>query len=111
MTIRHSWETQNKTYSVDAHIEHIEHQIASILYISGLDGELIESYEIEEMLSAVRDTFKVTKESIVVDNIKSGMRPSYEFFMTKNSSKLTLVLRRNMRWLKIAKYAKGIQNV
>ena len=111
MTIRHSWETQNKTYSVDAHIEYVEHQIASILYISGLDGKLIESYEIEEMLSAVRDTFKVTKESIVASSPKSGMRPSYEFFMTKNSSRLTLVLRRNMRWLKIAKHAKGIQNV
>lgn len=111
MTIRHSWETQNKTYSVDSHIEYVEHQIASILYISGLDGKLIESYEIEEMLSAVRDTFKVTKESILVGDIKSDIKPSHEFFMTKNSSKLTLVLRRNMRWLKIAKYVKGMENV
>lgn len=106
MALRNSWETGNRTYSADAHIAAIEHQLASILYMSGLDGSSIDAYEIDDALAAVRDTFKVTKEATLATSPKSGMRPAYQFFMSKNSSKLSLLLRRNKRWLKLARYVK-----
>lgn len=110
MAVRKSWETGNKTYSADSHINDIEHQIASILYISGLDGSNIDNYEIDDSINALRESFKVTKESILVGSPKSGMRPAYQFFMAKNSSRLSTVLRRNRRWLKIARHARGVSN-
>lgn len=110
MAIRNSWETQNRTYSVDQNIDFIQHQFASVLYISGLDGATVESYTIDDSLSSMRETFKVTKESILVDSLKSGMRPAYQFFMSKNASRLGVLLRRNSRWLKIANYIKENQN-
>lgn len=110
MAIRNSWETQNRTYSVDENIKFVEHQFASVLYMSGLDGAAINSYTIDESLAAMRETFKVTKEAILVGSPKSGMRPAFQFFMSKNASKLGIILRRNNRWLKIANYIKENQN-
>lgn len=78
--------------------------------MSGLDGSTIDFYEIDESLAALRETFKVTKEAILVGSPKSGMRPAYQFFMSKNASKLSLILRRNNRWLKLARYAKENHN-
>lgn len=110
MAVRNSWETRNRTYSVDSSIEFTEHQLASILYISGLDGSAVDSHTIDDSLAAMRETFKVTKEAILVGSPKSGMRPAYQFFMSKNASKLAVLLRRNNRWLKIAKHIKENQN-
>lgn len=110
MAIRRSWETENKTYSVDSNIDFTTHQIASVLYISGLDGSSLESYEIDDSIDATRETFKVVKEAIFVVGKNSGVRPAYQFFISKNASKLTVLLRRNNRWLKIAKYIKESKN-
>lgn len=110
MAIRNSWETGNRTYSVDANIDFIEHQFASVLYISGLDGSSIDAYEIDECIDEMRDTFNVTRDAILVNSPKAGMRPAYQFFMSKNASKLGILLRRNNRWLKIAKYIKENAN-
>jgi hypothetical protein len=110
MPVRNSWETGNKTYSVDSNISSIQHEIASILYISGLDGSSIDAYEIDDMIAALRQSFTVTKNSIEVDSVIAAIKPAYEFFMRKNSSKLSLVLRRNMRWLKLARRVKEQNN-
>ena len=110
MAIRNSWETQNKTYSVDANIQFMEHQFASILYMSGLDGSDTNLHSIDDALAAMRQIFRVGKESISVTSPRSGIRPAFQFFIRKNSSKLGIILRRNNRWLKIANYVKGNQN-
>lgn len=110
MAVRNSWETQNKTYSIDANIQFIEHQLASVLYMSGLDGSVINLHNIDDSLAAMRQIFKVEKEAISVTSPRAGIRPAFQFFIRKNSSKLAIVLRRNNRWLKIANYIKENQN-
>jgi hypothetical protein len=110
MPIRNSWETENKTFSVENAIDEIEVEMSAIMFISGMDGSLVGEYEIEEMISELKKSFPVLRQSIEVDSVVSGIKPGYEFYINKNFQKLSLLLRRNNRWLKIAKYIRSDQN-
>jgi hypothetical protein len=110
MSIRNSWETSNKTFSVENAIDEIEVEMSTIMFISGMDGSKVGEYEIDEILEELKKSFPLQRSSIEVDSIISGIKPGYEFYINKNFSKLSLLLRRNNRWLKIAKYIKAEQN-
>jgi hypothetical protein len=110
MPIRNSWETGNRTFSIDSAIDEMQVEISSIMLISGIDIDSGNEHEIDEMLEELKKSFPLLRQSVEVDSVVAGIKPGYEFYINKNFYKLSLLLRRNYRWLKIAKYIKVNQN-
>jgi hypothetical protein len=123
MAIRNSWETGNKTFSVQNLISEIEEEISTVMFISGMDGSLIDNYELDEILAELKKSFPIIKQEIdlwrsifpgfdgdIHMKIIYTIQPAYEFYINKNFNKLSLIAKRNKRWLKIAKYIEENQN-
>jgi hypothetical protein len=117
MSIRNSWETENETFSTQSLIEELEGEVSTIMFIAGIDGGVIENYELDEILDELKKSFPIVKQDIdlwrsifpgfdgdVHMKIIYTIQPGYEFYINKNFYKLSLLLKRNKRWLKIAKY-------
>ncbi len=108
MAIRKSTETSNRTYSNSADLSQIEYEMAVILYICGLDGSDMDSYEIDTVIGKIKDTFKFKNPNSVGEPIAvpgSEALPAPYVYIKKLSRQLCLVYRRNFRWRKISIHA------
>jgi hypothetical protein len=111
MTIRKSTENANRTYSNSADLAQIEYEMAIILYICGLDGSSIDSYEIDTVVDKIKNTFKFKNPNSVGEPIAvpgSEALPAPYVYIKKLSRQLALSYRRNFRWRKISLHAGGL---
>ena len=91
-------------YSPAAEIEQVETELATILYICGLDGENPQNYTIDEVIDAIRETFSYKNQYIFPVVISEPVWMAHEPFMRRYSQMLSTVARRCFRWLRIARY-------
>lgn len=61
MAIINSSDSKFHTYDPGTHISELEVELASILFICGLDGSDPYAYTIDQMVESVKDTFKVNR--------------------------------------------------
>jgi hypothetical protein len=79
---------EGRGYSAEAELAYVEQQIATILYIVGLDGLNQDAYEIEDVIDAIHSSFYFYP----VNESKGPL--AHEFFMKKHSNMLKIVYRK-----------------
>ncbi len=79
---------EGRGYSAEAELAYVEQQIATILYIVGLDGSNQDIYEIEDVVDAIHSSFYFYPIN------ESKFSLAHEFFMKKHSNMLKIVYRR-----------------
>lgn len=89
-----------KLFDADEHIVNLQQNIAEILFITGLDPSNIENYEIQEIITALRETF-ITKDAEVGND---PTRP----FTSCNYASCVHKLRNVFLYLQISKYGKQL---
>lgn len=107
MAKRSSGGSNYSLYSPSAEISQIETELATILYICGLDGSRLDEYTIDEVIDAIRATFSYKNEYIFPVVIKEPIWIAHEPFMRRYSQMLSTVARRSFRWLRIARYVEN----
>lgn len=107
MTERSSGGSSYSLYSATAEIEQVEIELATILYICGLDGANLQNYTIDEVIDAIRSTFNYKNEYIFPVVISEPVWIAHEPFMRRYSQMLSTVARRCFRWLRIARYVES----
>jgi trehalose-6-phosphate synthase len=85
-------------YSPANDLLQIETEIATILYVVGLDGQNIDGYEIDEIINEIRLSFHYSNE-----RYKNSWY-AYDALNRKYSNTLCVAIRRLHRWKKIARY-------
>ena len=89
-----------KLFSADEHIVDLWQDIAEILFVTGLDPANFENYEIDQIITALRETFS-TKDS------GFGRDPAYPFIY-RNYSFFIPKLRNAFFYLQVSKYGKEL---
>ena len=87
-------------FDADQHIVDLWQDIAQILFVAGLDPVNFENYELEEIITALRETFST-------QNSASGRDPAHQFVRGKYNS-LVHKLRNDFLYLQISKYGKQL---
>ncbi len=87
-------------FDADEHIVDLWQDIAQILFVVGLDPADFESYELEQIITALQETFSTHNASI-------GRDPTYPFTYGKYRSLLHR-LRNDFLYLQISKYGKQL---
>jgi hypothetical protein len=87
-------------FDADEHIANLQEDIAQILFVVGLDPANFENYELEEIITALRETFSIRNASI-------GRDPVYPFVYGQYRS-LLHKLRNDFLYLQISKYGKQL---
>ena len=98
MAIINSWENNNSTYSASDFILNMEQELSTVLFICGLDGSALETYEIDEIVDAIRNLFYSSTDTAA------------DMILDKWSRQLLLVARRNSRRHKIAVHSRDYVN-
>lgn len=98
MAIINSWENNNSTYSASDFILNMEQELSTVLFICGLDGSALETYEIDEIVDAIRNLFYSSTDTAA------------DMILDKWSRQLLLVARRNNRRHKIAVHSRDHVN-
>ena len=98
MAIRSSLENNNNTYSASDFILNMEQELSTVLFICGLDGSALDTYEIDEIVDAIRNLFY------------SGGETAADIVLDKWLRQLLLVARRNNRWHKMAMHSSDYVN-
>lgn len=86
------------SYDPANEIAQIEVEIASILYIIGLDGSNIDNYEIDDVINGIRESFKYSNDRF------NSWGYAHDAINRKYSNALCTSVRRLYRWRKIARY-------
>ena len=86
--IRNINSDEGRGYSAEAELAYVEQQVATILYIVGLDGSNQDAYEIEDVIDAIHSSFYFYPVN------ESKFSLAHEFFMKKHSNMLKIVYRR-----------------
>jgi hypothetical protein len=98
VAIINSWENNNSTYSASDFILNMEQELSTVLFICGLDGSALETYEIDEIVDAIRNLFYSSTDTAA------------DMILDKWSRQLLLVARRNSRRHKIAVHSRDYVN-
>lgn len=92
--------SSEKLFDADKHIVDLWQDIAQILFVVGLDPANFENYELEEIITALMETFSVKNSAL-------GRNPAHPFVYGKYKSSVHR-LRNDFLYLKISKYGKQL---
>jgi hypothetical protein len=98
LAIINSCENNNSTYSASDFNLNMEQELSTVLFICGLDGSALETYEIDEIVDAIRNLFYSSTDTAA------------DMILDKWSRQLLLVARRNSRRHKIAVHSRDYVN-
>lgn len=87
-------------FDANEHMANLWQDIAQILFVVGLDPSEFESYELDEIITALRETFSIHNAAI-------GSDPVYPFVYGKYRS-LLHKLRNDFLYLQISKHGKQL---
>jgi hypothetical protein len=92
--------SSEKLFDADEHISNLQKDIAEILFVAGLDPNNFENYEIDEIITAIMETFSIKSATF-------GRDPAYPFVYGKYKT-LMHKLRNDFLHLQISKYGKQL---
>jgi hypothetical protein len=90
----------DKLFDADEYILNLEQHIAEILFVVGLQPANAESYEINEIINGLRETFSLKESQIGKNQAHQFIQGNYAFLVQK--------LRNAWFNLQIAKYGKTL---
>lgn len=92
-----------RVYNAEADRDFSAIELATILYICGLDGASLDQLSIDEMLTAVDDVYPQIATPTWVTEAESKMfKPAAGSFVMKQNVKLSMVLKKSWRTYSLA---------